>query len=92
MNTSSLSYSYLFYHSGNYVLTSDNGGSCLTMEQKCPLLSALWRGHGEAITAIYWADGHWWATNYHCATEIQYCPWCGVCLDKLVVRDMEGTH
>lgn len=58
----------------------------------CPLLSALWRGHGEAIVKIYWADGYWWATNLHCATAIQYCPWCGVCLDKLLVLKEAVNH
>jgi len=63
----------------------------MTLEHKCPLLSALWRDHGEAITHIFWDDGHWWATNMHCGTEIQYCPWCGVCLDKLLKLNEEST-
>jgi len=91
MNTSSLSSRYLFFHSENYEYRADNGGETMTIEHKCPLLSALWRGHGEAMTAIYWADGHWWATNYYYATDIQYCPWCGVCLDRLLLQDDESN-
>ena len=66
---------------------SDKGGEKQTMKHSCQLISDLWHGYGNPIKDIFWVEGCWWASNGSGATEIQYCPWCGVCLNKLLMRE-----
>jgi hypothetical protein len=38
----------------------------------------LW---GDAVVRIERVGGRWWAHNGEYATEVSFCPWCGVRLD-----------
>lgn len=59
------------------------------MEHKCLQISYLWRGQGESIMTIYWLKGTWWAGNNICASEVYYCPWCGVALNALLNKEVQ---
>ena len=37
--------------------------------------------YGPAFETIECFDGRWWAHNDEYATEVTFCPWCGVRLE-----------